>query len=135
MASLSAVRTALAGVIDDISGLHVYKRWPNTIVTPALLIRRVRSEPYATFSGNSMLHFDLICVEQLTDLERARDSLDTYTDLSGTNSITAKLEPSPTLGSVVEYMLIGDWQEDETIIIGNSEYVAAHLPLAIHILR
>ena len=135
MATLANVRAGLLTRLQTITGVRAYSKWPDQIVTPAAMVRRMGSMPYTTFSGNGAHRFEIVAAVQLTDLERAQAALDLYTDLSGDDSIVAALEGDETLDGNAEYILLGDWSEDESVMIGTIEYLTATLPVEVHIAK
>lgn len=131
--ALSNVRSGLVAAIDDIAGLRVYGKWPNLLKTPAAIVRRVRSTRHTTFSGNGSHRFVVTAIVEFADMERAQVDLDEYTDIAGTKSILAAIEAVPALGGNAEYVLVGDWGEDGEITYNNKPFLAAELPLDIHV--
>lgn len=131
--SLATVRAALAAAIDNISGLRVHGKRPNRINPPAAMIRRMRGVPHTTFAGNGMLRFEIAALVDAADFERAQADLDEYTDLSGTNSIVAAIEADPTLAGVAEYVIVGEWDEDNEFEYGGVPYLGARLPVEVHV--
>ena len=135
MSTITQVRDGLKTRLETISGLHVYSRWPNTLVVPAAIIKRAPgSQPYTTFSGNSSLRFEVKAVTSLAgNVERAQDALDAYIDHSGASSIKAAIEGDETLDGMAQYLLLGEWSDEQAIMHEGVEYLGATLPIEAHI--
>ncbi|MDO8704077.1 MAG: hypothetical protein Q7J84_03945 [Sulfuricaulis sp.] len=134
MATIAQVRTGMAGVLDNITGLRVYPRWPNTVNVPAAIVKRAGSPSRTTLSGNWRVNIEITIAVQLVDLDRAQAALDEYISPTGAKSIIAALESDETLGGNAEYILIGEWGEDEGLAINDVDYATAKLPVEVHFL-
>lgn len=134
MATLTQVRTGLKRTLQSINGLHVYSIWPDNLIAPFVIARRQRSNK-TTFSSNGAFHFELTVGVQFNTLEKAQEALAEYTDFGGTKSIIAALEDDETLANYAEYLIIGDWAEDQSIVYPENgpEYLSAVLPLEVNI--
>ncbi len=133
MATNAQLRAGLLTRLQTIAGLRAHAKWPGNIEPPAALVRRLRTQQHTTFSGNGSVTFEItVAVSKAGDLDRAQTALDEYTSLSGDRSIVAALEGDMTLGGVAEYLLIGEWGEDEDLGHGNKEFLSASLPVEVH---
>lgn len=133
MATLGAVRVALQGVIDNISGLRVKDTASPAVVPPVALIR-YRGDvdgPYATFSGDAYDVFEITVLVPNVTADRAEDALDAYVSRSGSASIMAALDADPTLGGVVHFALFAGWESDR----GDLEYNGKEYPAATGLVR
>ena len=135
MSTITEIRAGLKTRLENISGLHVYSRWPNTLVIPAVIIKRASGgQPHTTFASNGSFRFEIkVGVSLAGGGERAQDAIDGYIDHSGANSVKAAIEGDETLGGKAEYLLLGEWTEEQSIVHEGVEYLAATLPIEVHI--
>lgn len=131
--ALSDVRGGINTRLATITGLRTYDKWPDSLHVPAAIVRRVGATAHTTFASNGLHRFAITVLVTMTDLSRAQALLDAYTDLSGSSSIIAALEGDATLGGNAEYVEIGDWGEDGKLLYNDVPYLAAELPIEVHV--
>ena len=128
MATIGAIRTALQGVIDNISGLRVKDVASPAVVPPVAIIRYRGPVEFsrATFGGDRYDEFEVTVLVPALSPERVEAALDAYVSASGSSSIHATIEADETLGSVVHFAQFEGWDADrDTEEYNGKEYPAA----------
>lgn len=99
MASLSEIREAIRQtLLDNISGINVYRNVPGAIIAPAVCIYPKPKDYLHTFGNASGIwEFDLIVAIEGDD-DAAQDPLDELIDQIGERSIPLVLLSNPKLG-------------------------------------
>lgn len=104
MASISAIRDALAAQLQTITDLHAYDTIPGTIQTPAAIVEP--DEPFIQFDstmgrGSDDLAFTVLVLAQEGTIRTAQDDLDGYLATAGARSVKAAVDGD--LGGVVSF--------------------------------
>jgi hypothetical protein len=98
VATITAVREALADTLATVPGLRVYSFVPDQIAEPAAIVLPDEGAPTANSRGNDTLVFRVrLAVSRVSD-RNAAVKLDGYLSSSGTDSIRAALVATRTLG-------------------------------------
>ncbi len=111
MASLSAIRSALATQITAQTGLRTLPEARDVISPPVAVI--LPGQPLATYGGtmDGVLTINLRVLIAISDAppnEKVQRALDAYLGIgvsSGTSSIPAAIQSDPTLGGVVHFAI------------------------------
>lgn len=105
MATVSAVRSALAARLATISGVTAYATAPGSVNAPAALVEL--GDPVAVydddFDGDVALRFNVLLLVGFADLGAAQAALDPYIDATGASSVRAAIAADQTLGGTVAY--------------------------------
>jgi len=110
MASLSAVRDALAAQLDTITGLTVHATIPGSVNPPAAVVAPATGQ-FLTFDttmsrGSDDLAFRVIVVTGRGDDTTAQANLDAYLAGAGAQSVKVALEADQDLGGTVQYVTV-----------------------------
>jgi hypothetical protein len=104
---------------------------------PAALVRPVRYESHTTFATRATLYLEVILVAAAVQdgLARAQDKLDAYLDSSGTSSIIAALEATPTFPvsgtGTCENSMVSGWEDYGSVEIGGIEYLSCRFAVEV----
>lgn len=133
MATIAAIRTALQTRLATITGLRVYERFPDTMMSPgaAILFEGHADGPYATFGGDAYDRFVVLLAVQSNSLDKAQSAMDNYMSNSGASSIQAAVEGDQTLGSVVEFALFDGWETPGDVEINDISYHGARANIKV----
>jgi hypothetical protein len=122
LASLSAVRTALAGAADNITGLRASATVPDSINPPTFVVGEITQ----SFDQTMQRGLDEILITCRLYVSRAddkhgQDKLDAYLAGSGSSSIKATVEADRTLGGACSTLRLETQQ-------GYGQYEVAGIP-------
>lgn len=136
MTSLGAVRTALKGRLEVISGLRVYDLWPEQVNVPCAIIMPPESGQFAehqlTFTGDlSRYSLEILVLVQFGTLRSAQTEADALLSATSTGSIHGALDADRTLGGVVHYVNVLPLREYGTIPANGLEYFGAVVPVEV----
>lgn len=133
MATIGAIRTALASRLATISGLRVAERWPGQVNPPAALVRPVSGEYDQTFGdGDLTVHaFAVVVIVQLGTLEAAQAALDEYLGPTGAKSLRQAVRADPTLGAVVTKAYVQGYRDYDTVVVNGVEYLGATVEIVV----
>ena len=133
MATIAAIRTAIATVLDTIDGLNVHARMPDSLVSPAAVALLRSSSRVTMGSGTIKTDFEIAVYASVADLESGQITLDELLSVSGAKSIYSAFDADRTLGGVVSsLMLSGGWSGYSTVMAGGVEYVRAFFRLPVY---
>jgi len=120
--SIGIIRTGLETRLATITGLRAENVWPDTIKTPAAIVRPVRGTVHTTFARRSSIFFEILIVVQESTLARAQDKIDGYLAITGANSVLAAIEGDETLGGAAEDCNVTGWRDYGPMTIGDVQY-------------
>lgn len=105
MGNLNDIRSGLKARMATIGGARTYAVEPAKPEPPAIWI--YGPLPQSTydidFSGDMRWFFDVKVATNPADIGRSQTSIDTYLDVTGSNSIRAAIEADVTLGGSAHY--------------------------------
>ena len=100
MATFTAIRDGIKTRLETITGVTVYDTVPDYLDPPAAIVAPLTSLDYdATMGrGADTYQIPVIFYIQRVDAATAQDSLDTFLQASGSDSVKAAIEGDITLG-------------------------------------
>jgi len=127
VASVKAIRQAIATNLDTVPGLHVAYRVPEVIASPPLA---VVMPPTVTFDGAfgrglDTLDFKVLVFVGRFDAAASEDLLDAYAASTGGTSIKTAIESDSDLGGLVSDLRVTNMTEVGPVIVGDSSLLAA----------
>lgn len=130
MATIGAVRTALATRLATISGLTVYETVPAAPVAPCVMIRPETGDFDVTMaSGQDLARFEvtLLAMSLGSAWDVAQDKLDGYLARSGSGTIRGAIQGDVTLGGTCHTSRVLGWRDYGTLAYAGSEFLGARL--------
>ena len=101
---IAAIRDGIKTRLETIPGLRCHDTVPDSVMPPAVVVRP-SPEQFATYDvalgGVRNLLFEVTLVVSKAWDRTAQDTLDSYIDPTGANSVYAAMEAGPTLGGIV----------------------------------
>lgn len=132
MSTIGAIRTALAGVVDDITTLNVFEQRPGQVTGPSAIVTRKAGPRFETM-GDAEFEYDfgVMIVVSLADSSSGQTALDGYVSPTGTSSVIAKIAASPTLGGVAEYAEVTGVGEDQIVEWAAGSFLGAEITVLV----
>lgn len=130
MAKIFPIVKAIAGVLESIDGLTVYKEPPRTVDTPAAAVYLAPLDYDTTMNRDSD---DMAFVIDLfmTDGPQGIENLYEYLDSDGDRSVIARLAEDPTLGGLVDFAVLSVSDRPDRITVGTSDFVHVELLVSV----
>lgn len=134
-ATISTLRSGLAANLGMISGLQVYENWPDSLVTPCVIIRPTTGTYHEAMGspGFQSVTFELTVLANATQkgLEIGQPLLDDYLDLTSSKSIKAAVEADVTLGGASDTLIVTGWTNYGELEIAGIGYLGAVLTVTV----
>lgn len=127
------IATALSGLgtqLATVSGLRVYSFVPEQINPPAAVVALGAGTYDDDFDGACT--FDatvLVLVSEAQGNQRAQAAFQTYVDPTGSSSIVAAINASPTLSGSVNSVRVLGWDAPQSFDIGGIAYAGVEVNL------
>lgn len=131
MATLSEIRDALQGYLEEIEGLHAYDTWPGTINPPAALVRPTTIDYSESFTGNNTYAFEIVLAVRMTNLRSSQNELDLYLSAEGPRSIRAHMDAGQSLGGAVNTVNVLRMHDYGELDINGAHFLGAILDVEI----
>jgi len=132
-ASVSAVATALMSSLSGISGLRTKTYQPDQ-PTPPIAYPVLQTVTYhrAFGGGDVVMEWDVrVLTGRWTD-RTAHALLDNYLSYSGASSVRAALESDPTLGGVVQAMVVQTATNISSVSVAEQEFLEISIQVTVH---
>ena len=132
MATLSAMRTALASNLATISGLRTAATMPDQ-PNPPIAIVMPTSVSYDTAMGRGLdtYEFTVLVIVGRVDERTAQNLLDGYCNPSGATSIKAAIESNRTLGGQANDLRVTEMRNYSSLPVGEITYLAAEFVVTV----
>jgi hypothetical protein len=131
--SISQVRAGLEFRLKGISGLQVYAVWPDSLMTPAAIVRPMSGQYHQAMGtpGFSELSLEItfLAAASQKGLENGQRLLDDYLDDTGPKSIKAAIEGDTTLGGIIQSLIVTGWTDYGSLAVAEIDYLGATLHL------
>lgn len=133
MATLSAMRTALAANLATISGLRTAATMPDQPNPPiAIVMPQSVSYDTAMSRGLDTYEFVVLVVVGRVDERTAQNLLDGYCNPTGASSIKTALESDRSLGGQAQDLRVTDMRNYSSVSVGEVTYLAAEFVVSVY---
>lgn len=126
MATVNDIRVGLARRLATITGLRAHGTWPDTVNTPAAIVKPMTRDFHVTMGDPSgaPVQFEIVVVGAplQNGIERGQAVLDRYIDESDGGSIRAAIEADKTLGGLVTTTTVVRWRDYGSLDVNRIEY-------------
>lgn len=132
MTSINAIRTGIAANLATISGLRVAAEIPDS-PNPPMAVIALDSIEYdlAMKQGLTQYNFSVtVIVGRAAEREMQR-KLDTYIQISGSQSVKLAIESDRTLSGVIQDLRVTNSTSIGSIIINDQTYLAAEFTVTV----
>ncbi len=102
MATLAALRQALADQLAGITGLRAHASWPGTLNGTSAVVTRRQTDPDTSAGADTITLSVRVMVPWESTPGRAQGELDELTDRFGARSIRAAVDADASLGGVCD---------------------------------
>jgi len=132
MATLSAMRTALAANLASISGLRTAATMPDQ-PNPPIAIVMPTSVSYDTAMGRGLdtYEFTVLVIVGRVDERTAQNLLDSYCNPTGATSIKTAIESDRTLGGQANDLRVTEMRNYSSLPVGEITYLAAEFVVTV----
>lgn len=134
MATLNAVRQAIADRLNAIGGLTAYAYAPGNPVLPAAVVAPAPGtflNYVQTMDGIDDYTIGVSLFVAKTDEETAHAALDAYLDATGPDSILAAVAGDPTLGGTVHFAEVTEARNYGEATVAGTSVLACDLVIAV----
>lgn len=133
MATLTDIRSALASALGDIRGLRVEASVPDNPKPPtAIIVPQGITFDLAMHRGTDEFDFSILLITGRMSERSAQNTLDSFCDPSGTNSIKAAINADPTLGGVVSSARVTNMRNYGSLTVGDTDYLSAEFAVTVY---
>jgi hypothetical protein len=133
MAAIKAIRNGIETRLDTISGLRGYNG--GTINPPSYIVQLGEDgvDYHAAFQdGLTEVHMRIVVYVSTAYTRVARDQVDDFLDVVGAKSIKAAVEADPTLGGIVDDLIVSRGRQlDIEVLQQNVVYLGADLSVTV----
>ena len=132
MTSINAIRSGIATNLATITGLRVAAEMPDS-PNPPIAIVMLESIEYdqAMKQGLTLYNFSVsVIVGRAAEREMQR-KLDSYQQISGSQSVKLAIESDRTLGGVIQDLRVTNSSSIGSIIINDQTYLAAEFTVTV----
>jgi hypothetical protein len=134
-ASISQVRKGLEFRLKSITGLHAYPVWPDTVLTPAAIVKPMTGLFHQAMGspGHAELTMEITFLAAASGkgLANGQKILDDYLDVEGPKSIKKAIESDITLGGIATTLIVTGWSGYGSMVVGEIEYLGAQLQVDV----
>lgn len=133
MASITAIRSALATNLQTITGMRAGAVIPD-LVNPPFTVIQPGSITYnrALSNGLTEYNFTLTVIVGQASSRTAQNSLDAYCQPTGATSIKSAIESDKTLGGNAYDLRVTNMRNYGSTTIGETTYLAAEFDLVVY---
>lgn len=133
MATMSAMRTAIASNLAGISGLRTAATMPDQ-PNPPIAVVMPQSVSYDTSMARGLdtYEFVVLVIVGRVDERTAQNLLDGYCNPTGSTSIKAAIESDRTLGGEANDLRVTDMRNYSSIPVGEITYLAAEFVVTVY---
>lgn len=121
--NVNDVRDAIATQLRTITGLRATSFVPSKIEPPTAIVSIGAGSYDDTFTGSMTAEFGVLVLVARADDRSAQKRLDDYISPTGTTSVKACIDSTPTLGSTVGTATVLGWGDPAEFEIGGISYV------------
>jgi hypothetical protein len=133
MASLTNIRNEIGNNLSSITGLNVYKYVPDMVEPPTAVVGVVERIEYdSTMArGSDVYTIPVLVYISRVDAQLSQESLDSYLQSSGANSIKAQIESDTTLNSEAQSVRVTDATDYGVYNVNNIDYIGVQFSVEV----
>jgi hypothetical protein len=133
MASLTNIRNEIGNNLSSITGLNVYKYVPDMVEPPTAVVGVVERIEYdSTMArGSDVYTIPVLVYISRIDAQLSQESLDSYLQSSGANSIKAQIESDTTLNSEAQSVRVTDATDYGVYNVNNIDYIGVQFSVEV----
>ena len=133
MASITALRTAIATNLGTITGLRTSPEMPDNPNPPIALVRPTSIDYNQAFAkGMTQYSFSVVVIVGRADERTAQRTLDAYCSSTGTSSIKNAVESDKTLGGNAYDCRVSEMRNYTPIQMNDGTYLAAEFAVEVY---
>jgi hypothetical protein len=131
--TISQITTAITTKLATINGLRVYDYTPDTVYPPVAYPSITNIDYHRAMAGGMIIYsFTISVVVGRVNERVAQEALDGYASYSGAGSIRAALETDPTLGGVVDTLIVPSSASISSTTIGEQDFLTLDFQLEVY---
>ena len=132
MASITALRTAIATNLGTITGLRTSPEMPDNPNPPIALVRPTSIDYNQAFAkGMTQYSFAVVVIVGRADERTAQRTLDAYCSSTGSSSIKNAVESDKTLGGNAYDCRVSEMRNYTPIQLNDGTYLAAEFAVEV----
>ena len=132
-ATVSQISAALKAAVGTITTIRVYDYQPDQINPPLAIIGLNQVAYHRAFGGGDAVHQYLVTVVVNRPSERTgQAALDGFSSYDGATSIRAAIEADPTLGGVVDAVIVERAENVQYMTLGDTTYLTVDFVVTVH---
>jgi hypothetical protein len=133
MASLTNIRNEIGNNLSSITGLNIYKYVPDMVEPPTAVVGVVERIEYdSTMArGSDVYTIPVLVYISRVDAQLSQESLDSYLQSSGANSIKAQIESDTTLNSEAQSVRVTDATDYGVYNVNNIDYIGVQFSVEV----
>ncbi len=133
MASITALRTAIATNLGTITGLRTSPEMPDNPNPPIALVRPTSIDYNQAFAkGMTQYSFAVVVIVGRADERTAQRTLDAYCSSTGSSSIKNAVESDKTLGGNAYDCRVSEMRNYTPIQMNDGTYLAAEFAVEVY---
>lgn len=133
MASLTNIRNEIGNNLSNITSLSVYKYVPDMIEPPTAVVGVVERIEYdSTMSrGADTYTIPVLLYIARVDAQLSQETLDSYLQSSGANSVKAQIESDTSLNSEAQSVRVTDATDYGVYNVNNIDYLGVQFSVEV----
>lgn len=133
VATISQVNTGIKARLATIAGLRVFDYMPDAVNPPLAFPVLTGIEYHKAFGGGDVqFAYNIgVVVGRVSD-RTAQTTLDQYMSYGGATSVRAALEGDPTLGGIVDTLILSSSASISSLVIGDANFITVDFTLLVH---
>ena len=133
MASLTNIRNEIGNNLSSITSLSIHKFVPDTIEPPTAVVGVVERIEYDnTMSrGADTYTIPVLVYISRVDAQLSQETLDSYLQSSGANSIKAQIESDTTLNNEAQSVRVTDATDYGVYNVNNIDYIGVQFSVEV----
>jgi len=133
MASLTNIRNEIGNNLSSITGLNIYKYVPDMVEPPTAVVGVVERIEYdSTMArGSDVYTIPVLVYISRVDAQLSQESLDSYLQSSGANSIKAQIESDTTLNNEAQSVRVTDATDYGVYNVNNIDYIGVQFSVEV----
>ena len=133
MASLTNIRNEIGNNLSNITSLSVYKYVPDMVEPPTAVVGVVERIEYdnSFARGSDTYTIPVILYISRVDTQLSQETLDSYLQSSGSNSVKAQVESDVTLNGQASSVRVTDASDYGVYNVNNVDYLGVQFSIEV----